>query len=59
MANIPVELKDVGQSGLRLRDELAKIRFNPLRVHPLQYYAHVEFRNEWLGLSDALRFEKH
>ncbi|KAL7118792.1 hypothetical protein ACP275_02G023800 [Erythranthe tilingii] len=67
VANIPVEWKNgryTGQSGSKLRDELTEKGFNPLRVHPLwnfkgfSGYAIVEFRNEWLGLSDALRFEK-
>ncbi|KAI3446101.1 hypothetical protein Pfo_002766 [Paulownia fortunei] len=67
VANIPVHWKDgryVGESGSKLRDELTKKGFNPVRVQPLwnfrghSGYAIVEFRNEWLGLSDALRFEK-
>ncbi|KAL8520367.1 hypothetical protein ACS0TY_011051 [Phlomoides rotata] len=59
MANI-----SVGESGSKLRDELTKKGFNPVRVHPLwnykghSGYAIVEFRNEFLGLFDALRFEK-
>ncbi|PIN06754.1 hypothetical protein CDL12_20697 [Handroanthus impetiginosus] len=67
VVNIPVQWKDgryVGESGSKLRDELTKKGFNPVRVHPLWNhkghtgYAIVEFRNECLGLSDALRFEK-
>lgn len=67
VANIPVQRKDgryVGESGSKLRDDLTKKGFNPLRVHPLwnykghSGYAIVEFRKELLGLSDTLRFEK-
>ncbi|KAK6159459.1 hypothetical protein DH2020_006773 [Rehmannia glutinosa] len=67
VANMPVHWSNgryVGESGSKLRHELTKQGFNPLRVHPLwnfrghSGYAIVEFRNEWLGLSDALRFEK-
>ncbi|KAG8368247.1 hypothetical protein BUALT_Bualt15G0025500 [Buddleja alternifolia] len=67
VANIPVQLNGgryVGESGRKLRDELTKRGFNPVRVHPLWNYkghtgyAIVEFRNEWLGFSDAVRFEK-
>ncbi|KAL8542926.1 hypothetical protein ACS0TY_003703 [Phlomoides rotata] len=67
VANVPVQWKDgryVGESGSKLRDELTRKGFNPVRVLPLwgfrghSGYAIVEFRNEWLGLSDALRFEK-
>lgn len=59
MANI-----SVGESGSKLRDELTKKGFNPVRVNPLwnfkghSGYAIVEFRNDFLGLFDALRFEK-
>lgn len=67
VANVPVQWKDgryVGESGSKLRAELTKNGFNPVRVHPLwgfrghTGYSIVEFRNEWLGLNDALRFEK-
>lgn len=67
VANVPVQWKDgryVGESGSELRNELTKKGFNPVRVQPLwgfrghSGYAIVEFRNGWLGLSDALRFEK-
>lgn len=67
VANIPVQWKGrrcVGESGSRLRDELTKEGFSPVRVHPLwnfkghSGYAIVEFTRGWLGLCDALRFEK-
>lgn len=59
MANI-----SVGESGSKLRDELTKKGFNPVRVIPLwnfnghSGYAIVEFKTDFLGLFDALKFEK-
>ncbi|KAK4491390.1 hypothetical protein RD792_002133 [Penstemon davidsonii] len=67
VANIPVQWKDgryVGESGSKLRDELTYKGFNPVKVHPLwnykghSGYAIVEFKNDGLGLCDAIRFEK-
>ncbi|XP_057788287.1 factor of DNA methylation 4-like isoform X2 [Salvia miltiorrhiza] len=67
VANVPVQWNDgryVGQSGSVLRDKLRKEGFNPVRVIPLwnfkghSGYAIIEFKREWLGLYDALRFEK-
>ncbi|GAB2288730.1 hypothetical protein Dimus_023047 [Dionaea muscipula] len=67
VVNIPTVLKDgryVGESGSRLRDEFRARGYNPKRVHPLWSFkghsgtAVVEFNKEWLGLSNALAFEK-
>ncbi|KAL6526112.1 hypothetical protein OROHE_015636 [Orobanche hederae] len=67
VANIPIQWENgryVGESGSKLKHELTKQGFNPLRVHPLwnfkghSGYAIVEFKSDWIGLSDALRFEK-
>ncbi|MBA0726317.1 hypothetical protein Golax_002150 [Gossypium laxum] len=68
VVNIPTQkLEDgrsVGGSGSKLRDELIRRGFNPLRVHPLWNYrghsgtAVVEFRKDWPGLHNALSFEK-
>ncbi|KAK9279323.1 hypothetical protein L1049_013002 [Liquidambar formosana] len=65
--NITVEWKDgryVGESGTRLRDDLATQGFNPVRVHPLWSYrghsgcAIVEFNRDWPGFTNAIMFEK-
>lgn len=67
VANVPVQWNNgcyVGQSGSNLRDMLRKEGFNPVRVIPLwnfkghSGYAIIEFKREWLGLYDALKFEK-
>jgi hypothetical protein len=67
LANIQTEMKDgrrVGESGSKLRDELARKGFNPVRVHPLwgRYghsgFAIVEFKKDWDGFSNAIMFEK-
>ncbi|XP_041996174.1 protein INVOLVED IN DE NOVO 2-like [Salvia splendens] len=67
VANVPVQRKNgrnVGPSGSKLRDMLRNEGFNPVRVIPLwnfkghSGYAVIEFKCEWLGLYDALRFEK-
>ena len=67
LANIQTEMKDgrrVGESGSKLRDELARNSFNPIRVHPLwgRYghsgFAIVEFKKDWDGFSNAIMFEK-
>lgn len=67
VANIPVELKDgryVGDSGSKLRDELARKGFNPLKVRPLwspkghSGFAIVDFNKDILGFDNARSFEK-
>ncbi|MED6167609.1 hypothetical protein PIB30_004420 [Stylosanthes scabra] len=68
VVNIPtIQTEDgrcVGQSGAMLRDEYKSRGFNPRRVLALwssQVHsgtALVEFNNNWLGLDDALRFER-
>ncbi|XP_015931501.1 protein INVOLVED IN DE NOVO 2 isoform X1 [Arachis duranensis] len=68
VVNIPtIQTEDgrcVGQSGAMLRDEYKSRGFNPRRVRALwssQVHsgtALVEFNNNWLGLDDALRFER-
>ncbi|KAK3020254.1 hypothetical protein RJ639_045578, partial [Escallonia herrerae] len=67
VANIHVQWKDgryIGESGSRIRDDLTKKGFNPLRVHPLwnyrghSGYAIVEFSRDWPGFYNAMRFEK-
>lgn len=67
LANIQTEMRDgrrVGESGSKLRDELARKGFNPVRVHPLwgRYghsgFAIVEFKKDWDGFSNAIMFEK-
>ncbi|KAJ6772573.1 FACTOR OF DNA METHYLATION 4 [Salix koriyanagi] len=67
LANIQTEMKDgrrVGESGSKLRNELARNGFNPIRVHPLwgRYghsgFAIVEFKKDWDGFSNAIMFEK-
>ncbi|KAG8471492.1 hypothetical protein CXB51_036162 [Gossypium anomalum] len=67
IANIPTTLQDgkhVGESGRKLREDLAKKGFNPLKVQPLwnrhghSGYAIVEFNKEWDGFNNAIMFEK-
>ncbi|KAG6760067.1 hypothetical protein POTOM_036568 [Populus tomentosa] len=67
LANIQTEMKDgrrVGESGSKLRDELARKGFNPVRVHPLwgrhghSGFAIVEFKKDWDGFNNAIMFEK-
>ncbi|EPS61376.1 hypothetical protein M569_13419, partial [Genlisea aurea] len=67
IVNIPTEFKDgrfVGNSGSKLRDQLASKGFNPIRVRPLWNYqghsgtATVEFRKDWSGFGNAMAFEK-
>ena len=54
----------VGESGSKLRDELTRRGFNPIRVRPLWNYrghsgtAIVEFNKGWPGLHNALSFER-
>lgn len=67
VVNIPTEFKDgryVGGSGSKLRDELSRRGFNPVRVHPLWNYrghsgnAVVEFHKDWPGFHNAISFDK-
>ncbi|XP_021769001.1 protein INVOLVED IN DE NOVO 2-like [Chenopodium quinoa] len=67
VVNIPTRFREgrfVGESGSKLRDELRARGFNPKRVHPLWNFrghsgtAAVEFNKDWLGLNNALAFEK-
>ncbi|KAK9159846.1 hypothetical protein Syun_006187 [Stephania yunnanensis] len=68
VVNLPVELKDgryVGESGSRLRDDLTRKGFNPVRVHCLwSRHGHsgkaiVEFNKDWPGFNNAMSFEKY
>ncbi|XAR66275.1 hypothetical protein NMG60_11012447 [Bertholletia excelsa] len=65
--NLPTEWKDgryVGESGSKLRDQLIRRGFNPIRVHPLWNFrghsgtAIVEFNKDWSGFNNAMSFEK-
>ncbi|KAK6145368.1 hypothetical protein DH2020_022188 [Rehmannia glutinosa] len=67
VVNIPIDFKDgryVGESGSKLRDQLAKRGFNPSRVRPLWNFqshsgtAMVEFYKDWSGFTNAMCFEK-
>ncbi|XP_038711963.1 protein INVOLVED IN DE NOVO 2-like isoform X1 [Tripterygium wilfordii] len=68
LVNIPTRRAEdgryVGESGSKLRDELTKRGFNPIRVLPLWNYrghsgcALVEFHKDWPGLHNAMSFEK-
>ncbi|CAN6556706.1 unnamed protein product [Malus baccata var. baccata] len=67
VANVKTEFKDgrhVGESGTKLKTELASKGFNPVKVHPLwgrrghSGYAIVEFEKSWEGFHDAKSFEK-
>ncbi|KAL6526704.1 hypothetical protein OROGR_015794 [Orobanche gracilis] len=67
VVNIPTYFQDgryVGESGSKLRDELASRRFSPTRVRPLWNYqghsgtAIVEFHKDWSGFTNAMSFEK-
>ncbi|CAN6710249.1 unnamed protein product [Malus baccata var. baccata] len=68
VVNIPTRRANdgryVGESGSKLRDELIRRGFNPLRVHPLWNFrghsgsAVVEFRKDWPGYVNAMSFEK-
>lgn len=68
VVNIPTRQAEdgryVGESGSKLRDELTRRGFNPIRVHPLWNYrghssnAVVEFNRGWPGLENALSFER-
>nr|DAD26436.1 TPA_asm: hypothetical protein HUJ06_027904 [Nelumbo nucifera] len=67
VVNLPIEWKDgryVGESGSRLRDQLARRGFSPVRVQSLWNHrghsgtALVEFNKNWPGFNDAMSFEK-
>ncbi|KAL3650142.1 hypothetical protein CASFOL_006545 [Castilleja foliolosa] len=67
VVNIPTYFKDgkyAGESGSKLRDQLAERGFNPTRVRPLWNYqghsgtAIVEFHKDWSGFTNAMSFEK-
>jgi hypothetical protein len=67
VANIPTQVKDgrrVGESGSKLRHELATKGFDPVTVHPLwSCFGHsglavVEFKKDWDGFNNAIMFEK-
>ncbi|GFS37040.1 XH/XS domain-containing protein [Actinidia rufa] len=67
VVNLPTEWKDgryVGASGSKLRDQLIRRGFNPIRVHPLWNFrghsgsAVVEFNKDWSGFNNAMSFEK-
>ena len=67
LANLPVELKNgryVGESGTKMRDELAEKGFNPIKVIPLwgpqghSGFAIVNFSKDFLGFNNAISFEK-
>ncbi|KAI3423655.1 XS domain-containing protein [Psidium guajava] len=67
IANIKTVFKGgryVGESGSKLREELEKKGFNPVRVQPLWNYqghsglAVVEFNKDWMGFCNAIAFEK-
>lgn len=66
VVNLPTRLgndgRRIGESGSKLRDELIRRGFHPLRVRPLWNYrghsgtALVEFQKDWVGLQNALSF---
>ncbi|KAI3470743.1 hypothetical protein Pfo_027406 [Paulownia fortunei] len=65
VVNIPTDFKDgryVGESGSKLRDQLARRGFNPTRVRPLWNYqghsgtAIVEFHKDWSGFTNAMNW---
>ncbi|XP_024927008.3 factor of DNA methylation 4 isoform X1 [Ziziphus jujuba] len=67
LANIKTTLDDdrhVGESGSKLRNELMREGFNPVKVHPLwswkghSGFAIVEFNKDWAGFKNAMSFEK-
>ncbi|KAJ9698427.1 hypothetical protein PVL29_007490 [Vitis rotundifolia] len=67
IANIPVRWSDgryVGESGTKIKEDLAAQGFNPWRVQPLWNYrghsgfAIVEFERDWPGFTNAIAFDK-
>ncbi|XP_010465028.1 PREDICTED: factor of DNA methylation 3-like [Camelina sativa] len=69
LVNIPTTLSQdgltcTGESGPRLKDELIRRGFNPIRVRTVwDRFGHsgtgiVEFNRDWNGLHDALVFKK-
>ncbi|KAK9734817.1 hypothetical protein RND81_04G164900 [Saponaria officinalis] len=67
VANLPVQKQNgryVGESGSKLRDELAKKGFNPVKVIPLwtheghSGFAVVNFNKDFAGFGNAMSFEK-
>ncbi|XP_052204647.1 protein INVOLVED IN DE NOVO 2-like [Diospyros lotus] len=67
VVNIPTQWMDgryVGESGSKLKDQLIRRGFNPIRVRPLWNYrghsgtAIVEFNKDWSGFNNAMSFEK-
>ncbi|XP_057788951.1 protein INVOLVED IN DE NOVO 2-like [Salvia miltiorrhiza] len=67
VVNIPTSFSNgcyVGESGSRMRDQLASRGLNPTRVRTLwnneghSGTAIVEFRKDWLGFTNAMSFEK-
>ncbi|KAF5199510.1 Factor of dna methylation [Thalictrum thalictroides] len=68
VVNLPIELKDgkyVGSSGSKLKHDLTKHGFNPVKVRPLwncKCYsgtAIVEFKKDWNGFYNAISFDKY
>ncbi|KAL1220046.1 Factor of DNA methylation 4 [Cardamine amara subsp. amara] len=69
LANIKRTFKDgryAGESGSKLKEELASKGFNPLKVASLWQgrvgftgFALVDFGKEWEGFRNAIMFEKH
>jgi len=67
IANIKTEWKDgkhVAESGTKLREELSRNGFNPVKVHPIwnrgghSGFATVDFESDWAGFNSAMLFEK-
>ncbi|KAL9235309.1 hypothetical protein vseg_010076 [Gypsophila vaccaria] len=67
VANLPVQKQNgryVGESGSKLKVELAKKGYNPLKVIPLwnheghSGFAIVNFNTDYIGLANAMSFEK-
>ncbi|KAL5102032.1 hypothetical protein RYX36_006359 [Vicia faba] len=68
VVNIPTKMREdgrcFGESGSKLRDEYRLKGFNPRRVRPLwNSWGHtgaavVEFNKSWLGLYNAMAFER-
>ncbi|XP_050238577.1 factor of DNA methylation 4-like [Mercurialis annua] len=67
VANIPTRVQGgrrVGESGSKLRNELTRRGYEPVRANPLwNYHGHsgfaiVEFNRSWDGFKNAITFEK-